>query len=306
MVKKQRGRPKPTAKQLILYLLFQSLQIVSTRLASLMAYHLWFHPSRQGLRHLPEFTPPGMRAEQVRVNNKRVFYWVAEPVSGLVNKPLESVFLMHGWASCGKQMATMGRGFLDAGYRIIWMDAPAHCASQGYQTSLFEISESIVQVQQKEGAFEAIVAHSFGVPCSLYAIARQSLEVEKIVSISAPATTEKLMQTYCRMIRANAATEAALMQRFKKFLGHIDISETSALTNAALIKQPCLVIHDKHDRMTPAEGSQRLSEAFAEARFIQTERLGHNKILKDAAVVKVCVEFVQQGEVIDMSIKQTG
>ncbi len=298
MAKKHRRKPRPTTKQLMLYLLFQALQSVSTRLASLMAYHLWFHPSRQGFAHLPRFQPEGTVAENIRVNNKRVSYWVAGEG--------KTVFLMHGWAGCGKQMAALAQGFLDAGFRVIWMDAPAHCSSQGYQTSLFEISESIVRVQQEQGPFEAIVAHSFGVPCSLYAIARQSLEVKCLISIASPASTEELMDTYCKIIQANPQTREALIQRFKSFLGDVDISETSAITNAALVQQACLVIHDKHDRMTRPEGSKRLCQAFPNATLMQTERLGHNKILNHASVVKACVDFVQAENKTAAEMKLTG
>ncbi len=286
------GAPKPTTKQLILYVSFQSLQLLSSRLASFLAYHLWFHPSRQGFTHLPGFFPDGVNAAEVTVNKKKVCYWSAG--NG------KTVFMMHGWAGCGKQFSHMAQAFLDAGYRVIWIDAPAHGVSAGWQTSLFEFSESTLQVQQQEGPFEAIVAHSFGVPCSLYAIARQSLQVEKMISIAAPSTTESLLDGFCKIIKANQATKDWLIKRFKTFLGDIDITDTSALTNARRIAQPCLVIHDKHDRVTRAKGSQQLCENFQQARYLETQRLGHNKILRDQAVIDACVKFVSDSEEIGL------
>ena len=295
---RKRKAPKPTKKQLLLYIAFQSLQAVSSRLASLLAYHLWFHPSRQGFAHLPEFQPEGVRPGEVKVNKKSVYYWSAGEG--------KTVFMMHGWAGCGKQFSIMAQAFIDAGYRVIWMDAPAHCASEGWQTSLFEFSEAMLAVQQKEGSFAAIVAHSFGVPCSLYAMAHQSLQVEKLISISAPSTTESLMDGFCKIINANQKTKDRIIKRFKDFLGDIDIADTSALTNAKRITQPCLVIHDKYDRVTRAQGSQQLCESFKQAEYLQTERLGHNKILRDKAVIEACVKFVTDNRCVDVDIKMTG
>lgn len=294
----KRKTPKPTAKQLTLYIMFQSLQSVSPRLASLMAYKLWFHPPREGFAYLPEYAPDGMRAGEIVVNKKKVCYWSAG--TG------KTVFMIHGWAGCGKQFAEMAQAFLAEGYRVIWMDAPAHCASEGWQTSLFEFSESMVSVQQQEGSFEAVVAHSFGVPCSLYAMAWKSLQVNKFISISAPPTTQDLMDGFCKIIRANSKTKERLIQRFKDFLGEIDIDDTSALNNARHITQPCLVIHDKHDRVTRAEGSQQLCENFKQAEYLQTQRLGHNKILRDKAVIESCVKFVSETKDADIDIKLTG
>lgn len=294
----KRKAPKPTTKQLALYIAFQALQSVSSRMASLMAYQLWFHPSRQGFACLPGYMPDGVKCGEIKINKKRVVYWsVGEG---------KTIFMMHGWSGCGKQFADMAQAFIEAGYRVIWMDAPAHCASEGWQTSLFEFAQSIVSVQQQEGPFEAVVAHSFGVPCSLYAMAWQSLQVERFISIAAPSTTESLMDGFCKIINANPKTRGFLEQRFTDFLGDVDIADTSALTNAKRISQPCLVIHDKHDRVTRAEGSKQLCEAFVQAQYLQTEHLGHNKILRDKAVIEACVKFVAENNQATEEIQLTG
>ncbi len=198
-------------------------------------------------------------------------------------------------------MSVLAQGLIDAGYRVIWMDAPAHCESEGWQTSLFEFAESIRQIQQQEGNFEAIIAHSFGVPCSLYAIRNYGVMVRCIVAIAAPPSTEKLMEIYTTMIKANAQTRRKLLERFEKFLGHISIQETSAEYNARWIPQPVLLIHDKKDRITSLEVSKHLKNCFQHAQLLQTQGLGHNRILKDAAVVDACVAFIQKSTLSQFS-----
>ncbi len=295
----KRKIPKPSLKLISLMVIFQLAQRMSANLGSYIAYHLWFHPGRASLKKIPEFKPEGVNEASIRVNDKKVHYWSAG--SG------EIVFLMHGWGTCGKQMASLAQGFLDKDFRVIWMDAPAHGQSSGWRTTLFEIADTIIKVQQTEGKFHTVVAHSFGVPCTFYAIRNGNLKAEKIIAIAPPATTEGLMQKFCRMIKAKPKTQELLTRRFTRFLGDIKLSDTSALTMAKDIGQKCLIIHDKHDPVTNSEEGFELHESLLHSEFVLTKRLGHNKILSDEKVVNLCVNFITSNDQVNSyDIKMTG
>lgn len=282
----RRRKHRPGLKALGLMTLFQTLQRLSPRLGSFMAYQLWFHPGRDHIKHLAAFEPTGRRASHVKLNNKTIRYWHAG--NGKV------VFLMHGWAGCSDQMGPLAQGLLDAGYRVIWMDAPAHGRSDGWQTSLFEVARAMRLVQQREGPFHTVIAHSFGVPCSLYAMRHDNLQTDRLVAISAPASFDSLLDNYCKMIRANPRTRKHFQRRFAKFLGKVKLADIAPASLARHISQPALVIHDKRDRILGPEEGRLLHNKLPNARLLLTEKLGHSRILSDGEVIRQAVDFVKE------------
>jgi len=287
MAKRQTSKKRqPSYKEISIMAAFQAMQSVSPRLASLFAFQLWFHPGRKSAQKIRVFAPEGVSARQLTINKKNVRYWTAGNGA--------SIFLMHGWASCGNQMGEIGQALLNQGYKIIWMDAPAHGVSSGWQTSLFEISESILAVQNREGHFDTVLAHSFGVPSCLYAL-QQGLVAKKIIAISAPATFEGLVEKFCKILKANQKTQVYLLKRVNDFLGEITMSGISAQFLAKGLTHKSLVIHDKHDRFVRSSEGRAVQENLQNSRFLLTEKLGHNKVLSDPETVRHCVDFIQEG-----------
>jgi len=284
--KKAKGRKlRPGIDEISLMMVFQLMQLLSPRLASFMAYHLWFHPGRKSIRKIPPFKPDDYTASTFRLNRKSVSYWSAGTGP--------TILFVHGWASCGNQLAKIAEAFLDKGYKVIWFDAPAHGQSTGWQTNLFECAEAICEMQKLEGDFEAIVAHSFGVPCSLSAM-NKGLVTKKLIAISTPATATGLIDKFCKIIKANKKTHLSLSRRIDKFIGDLSIAEIGAQDMARGIDKPCLVIHDKHDRMIRYKEGLAVQKNLKHSSFMLTERLGHNRILNDPEVISRCVEFIAE------------
>lgn len=282
-IKPKNKKYRPGINEISLMTVFQLLQIISPRLSSFMAYHLWFVPGRKGIKKIPPFTPQGYVSSALKLNRKTVCYWSAG------NGP--SVLLVHGWASCGNQMAKSAQAFLDKGYKVIWLDAPAHGQSTGWQTNLFECAQAIAEVQKLEGDFEAVMAHSFGVPCSLYAM-KHGLVTKKLIAVSTPATATGLIDKFCKIIKANKRTHQSLSRRIDKFIGDLNMAEIGAEDMAREIDQECLVIHDKHDRMIRCEEGLAVQKNLKHSSFMLTESLGHNRVLNDPQVISRCVEFI--------------
>ena len=56
---------------------------------------------------------------------------------------------------------------------------------------------------------------------------------------------------------------------------------------------PVLIIHDKDDNVLPYRVSGDLMKFFPEAQQITTTGLGHQKILRDPAVIQQVTTFLQ-------------
>ena len=58
---------------------------------------------------------------------------------------------------------------------------------------------------------------------------------------------------------------------------------------------PALVVHDAHDpEVSPAHG-RSIAAGWSQAHFVQTTGLGHNRILRDPAVVERVAAFLADG-----------
>lgn len=90
---------------------------------------------------------------------------------------------------------------------MIGFDAPAHGRSGGRATSLPEISAAICALSDVYGPLHALVAHSFGVACTLHAL-RQGLRVNRVVGISPPATIEHLFGVFSERLGLRPAAQA--------------------------------------------------------------------------------------------------
>ena len=63
---------------------------------------------------------------------------------------------------------------------------------------------------------------------------------------------------------------------------------------AKSVKIPTLIIHDKNDYEVPIECGINIYKHLEKGAFIETEKLGHRKILGDEVVIKKSIEFINE------------
>ena len=56
---------------------------------------------------------------------------------------------------------------------------------------------------------------------------------------------------------------------------------------------PALVIHDEDDADIPWRDGQAVAQAWKNAIFIKTSTLGHRRILRDALIIEMAVDFIK-------------
>lgn len=70
-----------------------------------------------------------------------------------------------------------------------------------------------------------------------------------------------------------------------------DISGTSIASN---LETPALLVHDEADEVTPLSDSTALAEVWQNAELLTTSGLSHRGVLRDNAVVRQVVDFIQR------------
>jgi len=273
---------------------FRLLGPLMPNIAGNIAYKLWFTPTRFAMpaREKEVFKSAELITVPIDGDEIVTFNWGHENT----NRPL--ILLVHGWSGRGTQLGPFVQPLLDAGYRILSFDAPAHGKSSGKQTNIYEVAGVLVSLQQHYGNIYGVITHSFGGPCIATAIQRGFI-TNRIVSIAAPATMIGLVEKFTEALHIpKKATDRLIQLAEKKYGENIwhDISMVNSIRDSSL---PGLVIHDSDDNDIPWQEGETIAKSWDNAKFIKTSGLGHRRILRDPEVIKTSVAFIQNSTAID-------
>jgi pimeloyl-ACP methyl ester carboxylesterase len=205
-----------------------------------------------------------------------------------------SVLLMHGWGGSRAQMTGFVDSLLDAGYRVVAFDQPAHGESDGMMTNLLEIAPSMDLIAKQVGKFDAVIAHSFGTLITSYALVNLKFPLPlRLVYLG---SFNRLMDSLPRFQSlagiSDLVTEGLRAMIYEKF-GQ-DVLE--AICNEDLVPKiniPALIFHDTDDNVTPLEDSRALARVWKTAKMIETEGLGHRGALQSDAIHGQVVKFLK-------------
>jgi hypothetical protein len=202
------------------------------------------------------------------------------------------VLLVHGWAARASRFADLVRALLAEGWSPVSYDAWAHGATRGPARTVPEHQVVITELAERYGPFEGVVAHSFGVPVSLYA-ARQGLAADRLVAISGVGDFGSLVDTFCQRLGAGATVNRELRRAIERrwFDGDTGIWERFSAQPAP--GRDILVVHDTGDRVVDRAQADVVTAAYGpRATLLETSGLGHGRILRDPAVVSATVDFL--------------
>lgn len=262
---------------------FGTLGRVAPGLAAAWALDLFFTPpGRRGSRRISTFLSTARRFA-VSASGQRVAGWSWGDGPG--------VYLVHGWAGVGGQLAAFGPPLLARGFRVVTFDAPGHGASAGRRSSILHFADALQEVVAKEGKAHALIAHSLGAAAAVRALT-QGLEVERAVFVGPTGGPRDWAERFRRHLGVPAPVMATMRARSEVWLGaswdDFDIP-VLARSQAA----PLLVFHDRDDAEVPWSDGAAIAGAWPGARLVTTTGLGHRRILRDEEVVRRAVSFVK-------------
>ena len=205
-----------------------------------------------------------------------------------------TVLLMHGWGGSRAQMTGFVDSLLNAGFRVVAYDQPAHGESDGKTTNVLEIAPTMELVMKQEGKFDFIIAHSFGTLITSYALTQLSFPPpSKLVYLGA---FNRLMDSLPRFQVQAKLPEEIIDGLRAMIVENFGIGILDAIVNekmVAKIKVPALMFHDRSDNVTPVEDSRAIANAWTEAQYIETNNLGHRGALQSAEIHEQVVNFLK-------------
>jgi pimeloyl-ACP methyl ester carboxylesterase len=191
-------------------------------------------------------------------------------------------------------------GFVDpllfAGFRVVAYDQPAHGESDGRMTNILEIAPTMDLINEKEGPFDGIIAHSFGTLITSYALVNRNFpHPAKLVYFGA---FNRLLESLPRFqVLANLPDEVIaglrdmIYENFGKDVINAIIHEEMVLR----IPNPALMFHDATDNVTPVDDSRAIAKAWQSARYIETTGLGHRGALQSKEIHEQVIKFLKDG-----------
>ncbi len=249
-------------------------------------YRTFFSPNKHEVKLEDE-------AILARGNNYRIPFEGGELAITTWGKKGPAVLLMHGWGGARSQMTGFVDPLLSAGYRVVAYDQPAHGESDGKMTSVLEIAPTMDLVMQREGEFEAIIAHSFGTLITSYALTKLNFpHPAKLVYLGA---FNRLLDSLPRF-QVLAKLPDEIIAGLRKMIyqnfgeGVLDVINNETMTTR--INIPALMFHDIADAVTPIEDSRAIAKAWKGVQFIETKGLGHRGALQSKEIHEQILNFL--------------
>lgn len=264
--------------------------LVNKRWASQVVSDLWFTVFKSRRRPwVDDFWQAADQRIDITVAQHRI------PVSFWGQGPL--VVTMHGWSGSGTQYRRFIPKLVDAGYRVAAFDAPAHGYNPGKQTHLLEFVDSLIAIQTQVGAIDTVIAHSLGGMATVWAT-HQGLKPRNVVLLGPHMDVRKMFESYSELLNLNRK----ISSQFRKNIG-IRMAEILGVDNPwellctenlmANRDYRGLLVFDSDDEEIPQALFQSILTHWQGCEVLQTEGLGHQKILKDEGVINQVSSFLK-------------
>ena len=206
------------------------------------------------------------------------------------------VYLMHGWAGAGDQLAAFTGALTARGHRVVAFDAPSHGRSTAGRhgprsSSMPEFVDALTAVAAAHGAPHAIIAHSLGAIATAVAVV-DGLPAGRLVLLAPMESPLSQAWQLARALGFGERTHRRLIARVERRVGapmrHFDLP---ALGHAVAMP-PSLLVHDRDDRSTPVANAANIAAAWPGSLLHVTTGLGHVRLLRAPEVVSRVVDFV--------------
>jgi pimeloyl-ACP methyl ester carboxylesterase len=285
MTKKSASRP-PLGLALVRAGLAVSSR-VSPALAARWAERLFFTPPRPRASRTP--MPTGAQGLEIAFGGGSgriaVWSWGSGPI----------VYLVHGWGGRAEQLAAFVAPLLARGFRVVALDGPGHGASPGPRSSGPEIGRALAAVVSQLGPAAGVVAHSLGAAAVTFAM-REGLTVGRAAFIGPPADPLVWVDMFARQLGLGPSVMSEMKRRSEARIKARWEDLPLVPLHGVAAPPPLLVVHDRDDHEVSWNDGVSVAAAWPGARLLETEGLGHRRVLRDPSVVASVSAFLAADE----------
>jgi esterase/lipase len=208
-------------------------------------------------------------------NKIKVFEWGSGPV----------ILLVHGWGGRALQLNSLVPEFVAQGFKVVAFDHKGHGESSSRFSSYLEIVRSThLVVDHYAKDLYGIVAHSIGSSSTLKA--SENFERKLKITVVAPmGDFPNWLERLRRKVGIYEKLMASVIQQIEKDTG-LSFLEQCVLDYKKISRHEVLLVHDKFDRINKISASHEIQRNLPGTDLMQTERLGHSRILSNKEVIE--------------------
>lgn len=280
--------PPPGLRLLRWQLRLQSM--VSAEWAFRSAWRHFTTPRRLPVKHWEQKALAEAVRHTATAENGEVVYYEWNPTG------VRTVLLVHGWEHRASFWGHMAQGLAAAGYRVVALDGPAHGESAGRRATLVSFARAVQAVADAAGAMYAVVAHSFGAACTAGVPVRFNQTaggvLPRLVLMSAPSSTRKVAERFADLLQLPYSVVERMARFIQEQFGRNAESFSLLETGRHLPVGRALLLHDRQDPNVPFAEAEEIAAHWPALEFHPTTGLGHNRIMRDPAVVQQIVAFL--------------
>jgi pimeloyl-ACP methyl ester carboxylesterase len=281
-VPKKSGVPTRSARLAMLRLGLKALAAIAPAAAEERGARMFFTP-----RRTPRWRPPAisrLAATSFRFSigeqEMACWSWGSGP----------TVILIHGWEGYAAQLTHFVLPLIDAGFRVVTFDMPAHGGSTGRQLSVFDMSRAIRAMGEVFSPTRAVIAHSLGGAASILALS-EGLKVQRVVLLAPAAEPRHFAQALATMLGFSKTRADGMLKRIENRLG-MPFEDASTLRMVPRMNVPVLVMHDPHDAEVPFEHGRSIAQAWPGARLECLSQMGHRQMLRNPNIISAVTAFI--------------
>lgn len=203
-----------------------------------------------------------------------------------------SILFVHGWNGRGVQFHYFFQQAIDAGFALVFFDAPAHGFSEGEMTNYLEVTASLDAIFNHEIGkdIRGVVAHSMGASVIINHLSRHQRDIPLV--LIAPAL--RLMELLFASFKIHGVPKKIYLKLIREVedMFNTPLETQNPIDLIYKVKNKILIIHDKDDRITPIGPSQRVATDLTNIELIKTEGFGHTQLLRKDLAISQAIQFI--------------
>jgi pimeloyl-ACP methyl ester carboxylesterase len=208
--------------------------------------------------------------------------------------------LVHGWEDDNALWSPLIDECAAIGRAVVAFDLPGHGFSPSEAFSVEAAGQAALAVAEAFGPIDSIVAHSFGCPTSIYAMAH-GLKVDRAVLIGSPVPRgsggggERSPGHWVRRQIERGADPKVAARAAELMASRPDNSRSAgfnAETAIAAMTAKALIIHAMDDEQCPVANSQKMATIWPDCELVLVDDLGHRLICQDDVILERIINFV--------------
>lgn len=204
-----------------------------------------------------------------------------------------TVMLIHGWDGMALDYYKMIPALLEAGYRVVAIDGPAHGGSEGETSNLLHFKEAMVQLIEKIGTPYAIVGHSMGGGASAYMLMEYNIIVNRLVMMAIPISSGRFFEQVFAMLKVPVKMQRIFFKGMEEQF-NMSVDQMNLAKRKEKIKaDKAMLIYDEDDDVVSLPDIKHFLSLRPEIKGVNVKGAGHNTIIRNKKAIDEIISFLE-------------